>query len=272
MRRRLSLRNVMLARELILSTIRRGSDYQPGPERPERSAFKLSLYGKVRMRRLSTVLCTSGLAAEAKIARAAGFPVVIGAGDRERTAALVENAVQHANCLMSFGIAGALAPHLRPGDVVISAEVVSADHRWTAAGPFQIRVAALAQEIGAFEGAVFGASAILATEEEKSRAWRDTGALAVDLESDIVARIASQAGIPFFVARTVADTVYRELPPAALIPLSEAGTPNLARVLGSVLRRPRQIAALIALARETRMALSALAAPAHALRGLAGVF
>ena len=98
------------------------------------------------MHRLSTVLCTSGLAAEAKIARAAGFPVVIGAGDRERTAALVENAVQHANCLMSFGIAGALAPHLRPGDVVISAEVVSADQRWTSSEAFQTRVAALARE------------------------------------------------------------------------------------------------------------------------------
>lgn len=257
---------------LTLSTIRRGSDLTPVRVRSERPPFKLSLWGKVRMHRLSTVLCTSGLAAEAKIARAAGFPVVIGAGDRERTAALVENAVQRANCLMSFGIAGALAPHLRPGDVVISADVVSADHRWTAAGSFQTRVTALAQEIGAFEGAVFGASAILATEEEKSRAWRDTGALAVDLESDVVARIASQAGIPFLVARTIADTAYRELPPAALIPLSEAGTPNLARVLGSVLRRPRQIAALIGLARETRMALSALAGPAHALRGLAAAF
>src|SRR5438477_5572221 len=254
------------------STMRRGSDVSPVRMRPVRRALELSLFGKVRMHRLSTVLCTSGLAAEAKIARAAGFPVVIGAGDRERTAALVENAVQGANCLMSFGIAGALAPHLRPGDVVISAEVVSADHRWTTAGSFQARVAALAQEIGAFEGAVFGAGAILATEAEKSRAWRDTGALAVDLESDVVARIASQAGIPFLVARTIADTAYRELPPAALIPLAEAGTPNLARVLGSVLRRPRQIGTLIRLARETRMALLALTGPADALRGLVTAF
>src|SRR5437868_14739841 len=224
------------------------------------------------MHRLSTVLCTSGLAAEAKIARAAGFPVVIGAGDRERTAALVASALQQASCLMSFGIAGALAPHLRPGDVVISAEVVSAGQRWTAAEPFQSRVTALAQEIGAFEGAVLGASAILATEAEKSRAWRDTGALAVDLESDVVARIASRAGIPFLVARTIAATAYRELPPAALIPLFQAGTPNLARVLGAIFRRPRHIALLIGPARETRMALSALAGPAHALRGLAAAF
>ena len=221
------------------------------------------------MHRLATVLCASGLAAEARIARAAGYPVVIGAGDRDRTAALVESAVQHAKCLMSFGIAGALAPHLRPGDVVISAEVVSAGHRWAAADLFQSRVADLARQIGAFEGAVLGAPTILATEEDKRRAWRETGALAVDLESDVVARIASQAGIPFVVARTIADTANRELPPAALIPLSETGTPNLARVLASVLRRPRQITTLISLARETRMALAALTGPAHALRGLA---
>jgi adenosylhomocysteine nucleosidase len=224
------------------------------------------------MHRLSTVLCTSGLAAEAKIAHAAGFPVVIGAGDRKRTAALVESAVQRANCLMSFGIAGALSPHLRPGDIVISTEVVSADNRWTAAAPFQARVASVAREMGAIEGAVFGAEVILATEEEKSRAWRETRAIAVDLESDVVARIALQAGIPFLVARTISDTAYRELPPAALIPLSQAGTPNLIRVIGSVLRRPRQIATLVALARETRMALSALACSAHALRGLAAGF
>jgi adenosylhomocysteine nucleosidase len=220
------------------------------------------------MHRLSTVLCTSGLAAEARIARAAGFPVVIGAGDRERTVALVESAVKGADFLMSFGIAGALSPDLRPGDIVISAEVVSDHGHWRADDRFQDRVADLAREIGAVRGAVLGASAILATEADKSRAWRETGALAVDLESAVVARIASEAGIPFLVARTIADTACRELPPAALIPLSEAGTPNLARVLGSVLRRPRQIGTLIGLALETRMALLALAGPARALRGL----
>lgn len=224
------------------------------------------------MHGLSTVLCASGLAAEAKIARAAGFPVVIGAGDRGRTAALVESAVADANCLISFGIAGALAPNLQAGDVIISAEVVSDDNRWRVDERFRARVDDLAREIRAFQGPVLGARAILATEAAKSRAWRETGALAVDLESDVVARIASRAGLPFLVVRTIADTADRDLPPAALIPLSQAGTPNLARVLGSVLRQPRQIGTLIRLAQETRMALLALAGPAHALRGLVTAF
>ena len=224
------------------------------------------------MHRLSTVLCTSGLAAEARIARAAGFPVVIGAGDRERTAALVECAAQGANCLISFGIAGALAPNLRTGDLVVSAEVVSDGNRWRADERFQTHVSNLVRDIGARQGSVYGAPTILATEAEKSRAWQETGALAVDLESDVVARIASRTGIPFLVVRTIADTVYRELPAAALIPLSEGGTPNLARVLGSVIRQPRQIGSLIKLALETRVALVALAGPAHALRGVVTAF
>jgi len=220
------------------------------------------------MRTLATVLCTSGLAAEAKIARRAGFPVVVGAGDHRRTVALVERAVAAANCLVSFGIAGGLAPGLRPGDVILSAEVIGEDRRWKTAPKLSEQIADLARQIGAREGPVLGARTILATEADKARAWRETGALAIDLESAIVARAAEAAGIPFLVLRAIADTATRALPPAALIPLSADGTPALARVLAAVLRRPRQIGALVGLARETRRALAALAAPAGALHGL----
>ena len=37
------------------------------------------------MRTLTPVLCTSGLAAEAKVARAAGFQVIVGAGEHQDT-------------------------------------------------------------------------------------------------------------------------------------------------------------------------------------------
>ncbi len=216
----------------------------------------------------TTVLCTSGLAAEARIARAAGFSTVVGGGDRNRTAALVESAVGETKCLVSFGIAGALAPELRAGDVVVSTEVVSEAGRWRADDLFRTRVARLAREVGAVEGSVYGARRIIATSSEKRETREATGALAVDLESDVVARIAASAGIPFVVVRTIANSVYRELPPAALIPLAQNGTPKLARVLASVVRRPRQVAALVGLARETRTALAALALPARALHGL----
>ena len=78
---------------------------------------------------------------------------------------------------------------------------------------------------------MLGSRTILATEDAKRAAWRETGALAVDMESAVVARAADAAGIPFLVLRAIADPAVRELPSAALIPLAENGTPALARVL-----------------------------------------
>jgi len=213
-------------------------------------------------------LCVCGLAAEARVARAAGFPVVVGAADRRRTTALVESSVSRVSCLVSFGLAGALAPELRVGEVIVSTDVIAANKRWWAGRQFRDRVADLARGIGARQGAVLGVEAILATAAQKSRAWNETRASAADLESDIVAALATSAGIPFVVVRAISDPAQRELPPAALLPLSEDGVPKLARVLASVLRRPNQITALIGLARDTRTALSALAGPARVLHAL----
>jgi adenosylhomocysteine nucleosidase len=213
-------------------------------------------------------VCISGLAVEAKIARAAGFSVVIGAGDRDGVAARICAAAAHSTYLVSFGIAGGLAPELKAGTLIVSGEVVSEECRWTAGPQHRRQLARFARLIDAVEGPVLGASSILATRTEKKQAWTATRALAVDLESEIVARTATALGIPFIVLRSIADTALRDLPLAALVPLSVDGKPDRLRILAAVLRRPFEIAGMIGLARETGVALSALVAPARALHSL----
>src|SRR5258707_12969480 len=119
------------------------------------------------MRTLTPVLCTSGLAAEARVARAAGFQVIVGAGDPERTTALVKDAARGAKCLVSFGVAGGLAPHLAPGHVILSAEGIGDEQRWRPNDLFQRQIAGLAERIGAFEGPRPGSPALLATQGDK---------------------------------------------------------------------------------------------------------
>ena len=217
------------------------------------------------------VLCTTGLEAEAKIARRAGLSAVVGAGNHRRTVKVVEEAALAAECLVSFGIAGALQPGLRAGDIVLSTEVIDDDRNWLSSDSVRLRISELVREIGAVEGPVLGAQMVLATKRDKRRAWKETGAIAVDLESVVVARAAAALGIPFVVLRAIADPAARELPPAALVPLADDGTPALGGVLASVLRRPKQLPNLLTVAREARQALQALVAPAHALnRVLAG--
>jgi adenosylhomocysteine nucleosidase len=214
----------------------------------------------------SATLCACGLAAEAKIARAVGFSVVIGAGDRDRTAALVAKAAAQTDCLVSFGIAGGLEPGLVAGTVIVSGEVVSEGHQWAVESQYMQRLNDFAHSIGAIWGPVLGATSVLATRTEKKHAWATTRALAVDLESEIVARTATALGIPFIVLRSIADTAQRDLPPASLVPLSADGKSDLLGVLAAVLRRPSQVGSLIGLAKETETALSALIGPARALR------
>jgi hypothetical protein len=211
------------------------------------------------------VACACGLAAEARIARRAGFSVVVGAGDRERLAALLEAAAPRARYLLSFGIAGALQPDLEPGDVVLSGEVVAEGGLWRSDDAL---LCGLVRATGARPARIFGARKVLATAAEKARLGAETGAAAVDLESEIVARTAASVGIPFLALRAIADARDQDLPPAALIPLAVDGTPSVLRVLAEVIRRPRQIGALCALGLETRRALAALAVPARALHAL----
>ena len=213
-----------------------------------------------------TILCTTGLEVEAKIARRAGFAAVVGGGDHRRTIQVVEEAGSQAECLVSFGIAGALNPDLKPGDIVLSTEVLDEDRRWLTGESLRARLPELAEEIGAIEGPVLGAQMVLATAADKRRAWQETGAIAVDLESVVVARAAAALGIPFLVLRAIADPATRALPPAALVPLSAAGKPQVGQVLASVMRRPQQLPSLLGVAREARQALAALIEPANALR------
>ena len=203
----------------------------------------------------------TGLAAEAEIARQAGLVAAAGAGTPKGTErairALIEQGVPG---LVSFGIAGGLAPNLGGGTLIAPAAVRTAsgeahwvDVEWHA----RLTRAAHAAGIPLVVGGILGAETIAASAAEKARLHEATRAIAVDLESHRVASAAARARMPFLVFRVIADAADRDLPPAALVPLSRSGHPSV-RVLGSIVVRPGQIPALLALARETRTALDAL--------------
>jgi|SRR5215472_612689 len=210
-------------------------------------------------------LCVSGMSAEARVARAAGFSAIVGAENATSIAVLIEKTAPQIKCLISFGVTGGLAPYLRPGDVLLSTEVIGDDRRLRAAAPFRCGVIELARQLEVFAGPLLGSDVIIASTQEKRRVWRKTGALAVDLENAVVASAAEAARIPFLVLRAIADPATRELPSAALIPFTGDENSVLFRLIAELLRQPRQIEALLVLAFDTRRALMALAAPARAL-------
>jgi nucleoside phosphorylase len=107
-------------------------------------------------------------------------------------------------------------------------------------------------------GDLLGAADAAASSARKAELLRASGAVAIDLESHLVAQAAIRAKKPFLVLRAVADNAGRSLPKAAVNGLAADGRPALGRVLLSVMRDPTQIPALLQLARDTRRALVAL--------------
>ena len=199
----------------------------------------------------------TGMRAEAAIARRCAR-LVASTGGRPaeadtRAGELIERG---AVALISFGIAGGLSPSLPTGALVVATGVIVRNATISTDAPWCARL--LAGLPGAITGTVLGGDRIIGRAAQKAELFARTGALAIDLESGGVARVAASAALPFAVVRTIADAAARDLPPAALVGLDRRGGVDVAAVLGSLWREPGQLPKLLAAARDTRAALAAL--------------
>lgn len=191
-----------------------------------------------------------GLAAEGRIAGRLGA-VAVGGGLPAGAMAAAELLVaQGVTGLVSFGLAGGLDPTLPPGTIVRPARVMDRDEVFLTSGP-------------ATHDLLLAHDQVIASAAAKAAWFRATGAVAVDLESGAVARVAARHRLPFAVLRVICDPALAELPPAALVALDGGGAIGVLRVIGSVLRSPVQLLALLALARDAGRARAALVAAAR---------
>ncbi len=194
----------------------------------------------------------TGLAAEARLAARLGAARAGGglpAGAEDAAEALVAQGV---TALVSFGLCGGLNPARRPGALLVPQVVVErgAVHRCDAA---------LAAALGGWSCQALAADVVpVATLAAKQALFAATGADGVDLESGAVARVAARHGLAFAALRAVCDPAALALPPLALLALDAHGAVRVRQVAASLLGRPGQIGALLALARGAAAARAAL--------------
>src|SRR6516225_10737896 len=201
------------------------------------------------------VVAVTCLALEARIALGPGVAVICNHAS-QLVASLEAAAKRGATGIISFGIAGGLAPHLAAGDWVVASgvangeDVIATDRAWA-----QRLLETLP---GAIHANVVGANNVIASPEEKIQLHDETGAAAVDMESHIAAEVAAAHGIPFAACRVILDSAHRKLPPAATLGLRRDGSPDVPAVLRSVLQQPGQLPNLIRVARDHYVARRAL--------------
>jgi adenosylhomocysteine nucleosidase len=202
------------------------------------------------------VIAFVGMAFEARIA--AGPGVLVFARDaRRELAATAANAARH-GCrgIISFGVAGGLAAHLRAGDWVVASSVVEAQ------GPIPTDAAwsrRLLDAIGdAHHGPILGVDTPVAEPTTKRELHRTSGAAAVDMESHIVARLAAAHGLAFTALRVIVDPVDRIIPPAALVGMGADSRADTIAILRDLIARPGQLPLLARVTWDAFIARSAM--------------
>jgi len=152
--------------------------------------------------------------------------------------------------LLSWGVAGALAPGLRRGDLVLPTHVLGAEgtrhHPDSRFGESFARL--LPASVHRHRGPIAEADRPVADPSEKHALGGRTGAVAVDMESAAIARIALRHGIGFHAVRVIIDEVDTVLP--SFVAADDSPRPRGGRgLLPGPLRQPGGIPKLLPLMR-----------------------
>jgi hypothetical protein len=203
-----------------------------------------------------TLLVATGLRREARLIAGQGIIAIAGGGEADRLERELDMLAGSATALLSSGLAGALAPDLDVGDVVIGSACFGID---TAPSAFAGQLARWLPE--ARLGLIAAGDIPAATADEKQLLYARTSALAV------VARVAARYGLPFAALRVISDTANESLPPAALAGMQPDGRVAIGPVIAALARNPRQLPSLVRTARNADKAFRTLGGLHDMLRG-----
>ena len=157
--------------------------------------------------------------------------------------------------VISAGFSGALQPEQHVGDVILATEVVDGGKNcWpvTLLPDTQINDAQR-------RGRLLTWPDLVGDPQEKKRLGRHYQALAVDMETAVLARLCHEHGVPFTCVRVISDDLNTPLSPH-LIALLQRGRVSAPRLALSLLRQPTLLGELWHLAGQTRTAAKQLAA------------
>ena len=154
------------------------------------------------------------------------------------------------DCLVGFGTAGALAPALRPGHLVVAEQVCEGGKQYAAAASRRASVMEWLSrnDFTIHNGSLAGAANPVASVEAKRELFGQTGAMAVDMESAGVFEVAGHNGLPALALRVIIDAAHIALPDAVLRRVDEFGEVDMAGLALDLARSPGQIPGVMRLA------------------------
>jgi len=190
-----------------------------------------------------------------------------GSGPKNANSAAQNLLAQGATQLISWGCAGALAPHLKAGDLVIPAWVLTKDNNRLATHKLwsQQVIKLLDDSMTYDQACLLESDTVISLAQDKSRQYLLTQAIAVDMESAAVAQTANQAQIPFIAIRSIVDPAELNLPEAINYAMTDSGIVSISKLMRYLYRHPGELPRLIKLGLHFNAANKTLKYLAHRL-------
>ena len=184
---------------------------------------------------------------------------VAGIGAEQALAAAELLIAEGATALLSWGSAGGLAASLLPGNLILPKNIISSEQSvFPVDLDWHERLCRLLQgQIEFHTQPLAESTAILSTPAEKRELFKQSGAIAVDMESAAVAEVASTANLPYIVVRAIVDPFNVRMPSVAHT-IDEYGRVPPLPLLGSLVRNPAELFLLIRFSRHFRAARTSL--------------
>lgn len=208
------------------------------------------------MRGFRRVVADSSLY-EARVGTAVVSAVLTGIGAHHARRALQIALAHGADICISTGLAGALQPRHRIGDVLVARAVRAAGGEGLVKSDAELRLAAKAcgaREVNAF----LSSDHTVLTSKEKGRLA--FSADAVEMESFTILSEAQGLKVPAVAVRAIGDTAGQDLPLDFNRTVGAKGQISIPLVFGQLARNPRRLPGLVRLGRDTQKAATSLAA------------
>ena len=170
---------------------------------------------------------------------------------------------QGATKLISWGCAAALSELLKPGDLILANELTYTENNKNLTVSVNANWLQHTKELlSTFKkintGCLVESKSIVSSSEEKHKIHTATNAVALDMETIAIAKIAYKHALPFLAIRVIADPVEMNLPLAISHSLNEHGEVSLSKLMFYLARHPTELPGLIKLALHFKAATKTL--------------
>lgn len=171
--------------------------------------------------------------------------------------------------IISFGSAGGLSPDLIPGNLAVGRKVMNADGMsWDCDPDWTDR---LEQSLEIQGSTVFGSDGLVNI-KAKHRIHAETQAAIVDMESHVIAKKATEKGIPFAVLRAVVDPRDFEIPRWVADSVRPNGTISYLPLISGLCLFPWHIGRLASLGGYNKRAMESLSSAVRVIGPGLGLF